>query len=103
MIKNPEPTLITAGGKIKCRRCTAKSSYTKQQCKRPALKSSKTSKCSCHGGKSTGPRTQEGKDRISAAHWKTGSFTKEAIAERKSKFAKLNELAMTLGINHKKD
>lgn len=102
MIKDPEPILITAGGKIRCRRCNAQSSYTKQQCKKPALNTSKTSKCSYHGGKSTGPKTQEGKDRIRAAHWKNGSFTKEAIAERNRKFAELNKLAATLGINSKK-
>lgn len=102
MIKDPESILITAGGKIRCRRCNAQSSYTKQQCKKPALNTSKTSKCSYHGGKSTGPKTQEGKDRIRAAHWKNGSFTKEAIAERNRKFAELNKLAATLGINSKK-
>lgn len=33
--------LVTASGQIKCLRCTAQSSTTKQQYKRPALKSSK--------------------------------------------------------------
>ena len=84
-IKNPELMLITAGGRIKCRRCTAKSSHTKEQCKRPASKLSKTSKCSRHGGLSTGPKTQEGKDRIRAAHLKHGEETLEAKAERSAK------------------
>ena len=84
-IKKPEPMLITAGGRIKCRRCTAKSSHTKEQCKRPASKLSKTSKCSRHGGLSTGPKTQEGKERIRAAHLKHGQETKEAKAERSAK------------------
>ena len=86
-IKNPELMLITAGGRIKCRRCTAKSSHTKEQCKRPASKLSKTSKCSRHGGLSTGPRSKEGKDRIRAAHLKHGEETLEAKAERNSKSA----------------
>jgi hypothetical protein len=84
-INNPELILITAGGRIKCRRCTAKSSHTKKQCKRPASKLSKTSKCSGHGGLSTGPKTQEGKERIRAAHLKHGQETKEAKAERSAK------------------
>lgn len=84
-IKNPELMLITAGGRIKCRRCTAKSSHTKEQCKRPASKVSKTSKCSRHGGLSTGPKTQVGKDHIRAAHLKHGEETLEAKAERSAK------------------
>jgi len=84
-INNPELILITAGGRIKCRRCTAKSSHTKKQCKRPASKLSKTSKCSRHGGLSAGPKTQEGKDRIRAAHLKHGEETLEAKAERSAK------------------
>ena len=84
-IKNPELILITAGGRIKCRRCTAKSSRTEEQCKRPASKLSKTSKCSRHGGLSTGPKTKVGKDRIRAAHFKDGEETLEAKAERSAK------------------
>ena len=84
-INNPELMLITAGGRIKCRRCTAKSGHTKEQCKRPASKLSKTSKCSRHGGLSAGPKTQEGKDRIRAAHLKHGEETLEAKAERSAK------------------
>lgn len=85
LIKKPELMLITAGGRIKCRRCTAKSSHTKEQCKRPASKLSKTSKCSRHGGLSTGPKTKEGKIRIRAAHLKLGEKTLEAKAERSAK------------------
>jgi len=84
-INNPELILITAGGRIKCRRCTAKSNHTKEQCKRPASKLSKTSKCSRHGGLSTGPKTKKGKQRIRAAHFKHGDETIEAKAERSAK------------------
>jgi len=102
-IKNPEPLLITAGSRIKCRRCVGVSSRSKQQCKHPALKTSKSSRCKWHGGLSTGPKTQEGKDKIRAAHWKDGSETIEARAERKKKFVELNELAISLGINPRKN
>jgi hypothetical protein len=70
--------LVTAGGKIKCLRCTAKSSRTKQQCGRPALKSSKTIKCQFHGGRSSGPKTPEGKARIAASHTVHGKDSKSA-------------------------
>jgi len=36
-----------------------------------------------HGGKSTGPRTKEGIEKIRKAHLKHGLYTKEAIAQRK--------------------
>ena len=103
-IKNPELMLITAGGRIKCRRCTAKSSHTKEQCKRPASKLSKTSKCSRHGGLSTGPRSKEGKDRIRAAHLKHGGEPLEAKAERSAKsvmFKYLLDLGNHVGLFYK--
>ena len=104
-IKTPELMLITAGGRIKCRRCTAKSSHTKEQCKRPASKLSKTSKCSRHGGLSTGPKTQAGKDRIRAAHWRHGEETLEARAERSEKsvmFRYLTDLGNHCNMFYKK-
>jgi len=97
-ITDPEPTLITAGGRIKCRRCAGISSRSKKQCKHPAMKTSKASRCKWHAGASTGPRTEEGIEAIRKANTKTGSFTKEAIAERKRKFAELKVLVSSLGI-----
>jgi len=83
MIKNPEPYLTTAGGKIRCRRCKAQSSRTKLQCYKPALKGK--SVCGHHGGYSTGPKSKEGKDRIRATHLKHGEETQKAKAERSEK------------------
>jgi len=93
MIQNPEQYLITAGGKICCRRCKAQSSRTKLQCSKPALKGKAV--CQFHGGYSTGPKSKEGKDRIRAAHFKHGDETLEAKAERSEKslmFRYLNDL-----------
>jgi hypothetical protein len=67
--------LITAGGKISCLRCTAKSTRTKLQCGRPAIKTSRTQKCQYHGGK---PHTAETLKRISEANTIHGQSTKEA-------------------------
>ena len=83
MIQNPEPLLITAGGKIRCRRCKAQSVRTKLQCSKPALRGKAV--CQFHGGLSTGPRTKEGKDRIRARHWRHGEETLEAKAECSAK------------------
>jgi hypothetical protein len=83
MSQATELYLITAGGKIRCRRCKARSSRTKLQCTKPALKGKVV--CGHHGGYSTGPRTEEGKGRIRAAHLKHGQETQEARAERSAK------------------
>ena len=74
--------LVTGGGKITCQRCTAMSKRSGEQCKKPALKTSRTQKCEFHGGRSTGPKTAEGKARQRAAVLKTGNYTKEAMEDR---------------------
>ncbi len=82
VMKNVTSMLVTGGGKILCRRCTAKSKRSGEQCKKPALKSSRTEKCQFHGGRSTGPKTAEGKASQRAAVLKTGDYTKEAMESR---------------------
>ena len=102
MIKNPEQYLTTAGGKIRCRRCKAQSSRTKLQCAKPSLKGKAV--CQFHGGRSTGPRSKEGKDRIRAAHFKHGDETLEAKAERSAKsvmFRYLNDIGNHVGLFYK--
>ena len=85
MIQNPEPYLITAGGKKRCRRCKAQSSRSKLQCAKPAIGGKAV--CGHHGGYSTGPKTQEGLERIRAAQWKHGEETEVAKAEPSTKSA----------------
>jgi hypothetical protein len=87
-----EMLLLTAAGKITCLRCTARSSRTGLQCGRPALKSSRTQKCSTHGGRSTGPKTAEGKARIAALHTVHGDETRAKRAERSAASARLSQL-----------
>jgi hypothetical protein len=84
--------LLTAGGIIQCLRCTANSIRTGLQCGRPALKSSKTQKCQYHGGRSTGPKTAEGKARVAAAHTVHGQETNTARAERSAGSARLSRI-----------
>jgi hypothetical protein len=87
-----EKYLSTAGGRITCLRCTAKSVRSGNQCLKPALKSSDTQKCGHHGGRNKGPITEAGKARSAAAHIKTGEFTKLAIRERSQKLAEMLQL-----------
>lgn len=77
---------------MQCLRCTALSSRTGVQCGRPALKSSKTQKCQYHGGRSTGPKTPQGKARIAAAHTVHGQETNAARAERSAASARLSRI-----------
>ncbi len=88
-----EEILNTAGGKITCLRCTAQSKRTKLQCGRPASKKSKTQKCHMHGGRgNSAPKTEEGRQRIAAAHTKSGQFTNAAKLEQSKSSARLAQL-----------
>ncbi len=74
-LKNNNPP----GDFMKAPRCEARNRRgTPCQC--PAMKNGR---CKLHGGKSTGPKTLEGIERIKKAHFKHGMFTREAIRERK--------------------
>ena len=84
--------LITAGGKIICLRCTAKSIRTKLQCARPALKNSRTQKCQFHGGRGSGPQTLEGKARIAQAQLTHGRDTNQARLDHSKGSALLSQL-----------
>jgi len=91
-ISNPQLFLSTAGGRIRCARCTAQSSRTKLQCGRPALKTSMTQKCQFHGGRGSGPKTEEGRSRIAAAHYKHGESSRLARTEYSKASATVNQL-----------
>lgn len=71
-----EKFLSIADGRITCPRCQATSKRTKLQCGRPASKGKNV--CNFHGGKSTGPKTEEGKERLRQAHIKSGEYTQES-------------------------
>jgi len=74
-LKNGNPP----GNLSKAKRCNAKT-RSGSLCKAPAMRNGR---CRMHGGKSTGPKTREGIERIRAAHLKYGEYTKEAQAEKK--------------------
>jgi hypothetical protein len=59
-------------------RCLAKTRKG-TPCQNPAIK--ERSRCKLHGGKSTGPRTAEGKARAAAAHTKHGRRSRVHVAK----------------------
>jgi len=93
-----EQTIHTLGGRVTCQRCQAKSKRTKLQCAAPALKGKKV--CKTHGGRSSGPRTEAGKQRCAEAKTIHGYATREARNERSlamARLAVLEEVGHTLG------
>ena len=93
--------LVLAAGHIKCLRCTAMSKHTREQCRKPALKISRTRKCGHHGGKGSGPKTAEGKARIGKAHFVHGEETNKRRLERSQsslRLAQLEDVAHAIGL-----
>lgn len=92
-------TLLTAGGRVRCMQCQAKAKSTKQQCRRPASKGKRV--CKLHGGRSTGPRTQEGRQRCAQARLVHGRETSAARMERSlgsARLAVLEQLGFAIGL-----
>ena len=55
-------------------------------CQHPANK--KNGRCRLHGGASTGPRTLDGRERISQANLRHGKYTKDKLEKRRGNAAK---------------
>ena len=84
-----EMYLVTAAGRIRCLRCTAKSTRSKLQCRKPALKVRRTQKCEFHGGK---PHTPETVLKIAQANTIHGEYTKAAKQQYRDDSVLLHEL-----------
>jgi len=63
-------------------------------CQRPANK--KNGRCRLHGGASSGPRTEVGRARISAANLRHGKYTKDKLEKRRENAAKGREIRKEL-------
>jgi hypothetical protein len=85
-------TFKTAGGRIKCAQCQAKSKRTGVQCRAPASKGK--TKCRFHGGKSTGPKSKQGRQRCAIAKTIHGNETTTKRLERSQASARLAVLEM---------
>ena len=82
--------LDTLGGKVSCRRCNATSKRTKKMCRAPAIRGK--TKCRFHGGKSTGPISEEGRAKLAKFHTIHGRETRKKRQERSGKLAELRDL-----------
>ena len=97
-----EQTLKTLGGRVTCQRCQAKSKRTKLQCSAPALKGKRV--CKTHGGRSTGPKTEAGRQRCAQAktiHGRETRETREARTERSlasARLAVLEAVGFSIGL-----
>ena len=85
-----EAFILTLGGRIRCPRCQAKSKRTKRQCRSPAIRGKRV--CRIHGGKSTGPRTQQGRNLCGAAKTLHGRETRAIRAKRQQALAELKAI-----------
>lgn len=83
-------TFLTAGGRITCLQCNAKSKRTGNQCRAPAAKGK--TKCRFHGGASTGPKTEHGRQRCAEAKTIHGRETRVRRARVSSALARLAQL-----------
>lgn len=81
---------VTLGGRIHCTQCDALSRRSGQRCKGPAVRGK--TKCRMHGGKSTGPRTAEGRQRCADARTVHGNETRTIRKLRSEKLAELRRL-----------
>ena len=95
-----EKLLITAGGRVVCVRCAARSKRSQLQCGRPAMRGRTT--CNFHSGKgNSGPKTPEGRAKSIAAHTthgQTSRAAREAHARASARLLQLEDIGILLGI-----
>jgi len=98
--ERPSPnTFLTLGGRVQCVQCQATSKRTGQQCRAPAIQGQRV--CRFHGGRSTGPKTPEGRQRCAEAKTVHGNETREVRNERRlasRRMYALEELARHVGL-----
>jgi len=82
-LKNGNPP----GDFLSAPRCGAKTRKG-QPCRQPAMKNQR---CRLHGGRSTGPKTREGKERSRMANWKHGYYSESQKLQYKNMREKLRE------------
>ena len=85
MSKKSEPAPLATAP-----RCTAKSKRSGVQCRAPAVRGK--TKCRMHGGKSTGAKTPEGKERCREAAFIHGFYVAENLARWRQVGAWLREI-----------
>jgi hypothetical protein len=92
-------TVLTLGGRVQCRQCQAKAKHSRVQCKKAAMRNKNV--CRTHGGASTGPRTEQGRQRCAAAKTIHGNQTRENRKQNAASMTKLlllRDLGIKLGM-----
>jgi len=92
-------TYVIAGGHITCNQCQATSKRSRQRCKAPAMRFKKC--CFYHGGRSTGPKTEAGRQRCAESKTIHGRETREARTERSlgsARLAVLEAVGFSIGL-----
>lgn len=88
--------LLTAGGRIFCARCQARSKRHGGQCGAPAERGRAV--CRFHGARSTGPITRQGRQRCAEAKTIHGRETQAKRAQASELSALLRAYAAILGV-----
>ena len=89
-----ESHVLLIGGRISAPRCQALSKRSKLQCGKAALSGKRC--CANHGGKSTGPKTEQGRKRCAIAKTVHGYETRAAREYRAVKFREMQALFDTM-------
>lgn len=91
--------MFTAGGRIRCLQCAAKGKRSGVQCRAVAIKGK--TKCRNHGGLSSGPQTESGRQRCAEAKTIHGRETRKARSERShglQRLAQIEAVGRALGL-----
>ena len=94
-----EQYLQTLGGRVTCKRCQARSKRTGNQCRAPSVALKNV--CRFHGGKSTGPTSEAGRQRCAQSRFVHGNETTSMRMERSiasAKLALLESVSFEFGI-----
>ena len=83
-------------GKHEARQCGAKSKRSQRQCGKAAMRGKRV--CHIHGGKSTGAKSEAGKQRSRKANWIHGNRSAEAMLKASRDTARIRELADALRV-----
>ena len=92
-------TYVIAGGHIACNQCQAMSKRSRQRCKAPAMKGKAV--CRTHGGRSSGPKTEAGRQRCTEAKTTHGRETCKTRNERSlgsARLAVLEAVGFSIGL-----
>lgn len=95
---NKENIIVLADGRITCARCQAMN-RRKLQCSKPALRNKRV--CGQHGGKSTGAKTTDGKEKSRLARVKSGAYTKDSKSQHSKallNLATIEDCCFALGL-----